>query len=184
MNVDNIQNMVEQDGIIFLSYGGFLSQTLIAGMTEAIEEETKHNNLNMGVANNIFTVFIELSQNIMNYAKSKAVNSNETKAEGLIVVGKDASGNYYIHSQNVVAIEDKEKIEPKLAEIVTMNKDEIKKRYRELRRSGRDSHGKGGGIGFYEVAKRCDEVKYEFKELNENKYYFHLTTRVNINKEK
>lgn len=184
MNINNIQSMVEDDGIIFLSYGGFLSQTLISGMTEALEQEAEYHDLNMGIANNIFTVFIELSQNIMNYAKHKASDSKGTKSEGLIVVGKDTDGNYYIHSQNVIDVKDKEKIEPKLAELVTMTIDEIKKRYRELRRSGRDSHGKGGGIGFYEIAKRCNEMKYEFKELNENKYYFHLTARINITKEK
>ena len=183
MNVDNIQNIVEEDGIIFLSYGGFLSQTLIAGMTEALEQEAQYHNLNIGVSSNIFTVFIELSQNIMNYAKYKSGDLKEKKAEGLIVVGRNDSGDYYIHSQNIITSEDKEKMEPKLNELVTMSKDEIKKRYRELRRSGRDSHGKGGGIGFYEIAKRSDTIKFEFKELNENKYYFHITSQININKD-
>lgn len=184
MNVDNIQNMVEKDGIIFLSYGGFLTQTLIAGMTEALEKEAEYHDLNMGVSNNIFTIFIELSQNVMNYSKSKNINCKEVKAEGLIVVGKDEPGNYYIHSQNIVAIEDKNKIEPKLKDIMTLSREEIKKKYRELRRSGKDTHGKGGGIGFYEIAKRSDEIKYEFKKINEDKYYFHFISRININKEK
>lgn len=184
MNVDNIQNMVEKDGIIFLSYGGFLTQTLIAGMTEALEKEAEYNDLNMGVANNIFTIFIELSQNVMNYSKSTRSDCKEVKSEGLIVVGKDDDLNYYIHSQNSIASEDKDKIEPKLQEILTMTKDEIKKRYRELRRSGHASHGKGGGIGFYEIAKRSDEVKFEFKKINEDKYYFHFMSRININREK
>lgn len=184
MNVDNIQNMVDEDGIIFLSYGGFLTQTLIAGMTEALEKEADHHDLGMGVSSNIFTIFIELSQNVMNYSKSKAIDSNEVKSQGLIVVGKDEEGNYYIHSQNIVGIEDKEKMEPRLIDVTTLNRDEIKKKYRELRRSGKDSHGKGGGIGFYEIAKRSSEVKYEFKEINKNKYYFHFISRVNINKDK
>lgn len=184
MNVDNIQNMVEEDGIIFLSYGGFLTQTLIAGMTEALEKEAQFHELNMGVSNNIFTIFIELSQNVMNYSKAKRPDCDEVKSEGLIVVGKDDLGNYYIHSQNIIGTEDKNKIEPKLNEIKTMNKDEIKKMYRELRRTGRETHGKGGGIGFYEIAKRSDEIKFEFKEINENKYYFHFVSRININKEK
>lgn len=184
MNVDQIQNMVEKDGIIFLSYGGFLTQTLIAGMTEALEKEAEYHDLNMGVSNNIFTIFIELSQNVMNYSKSKNKDCNLVKSEGLIVVGKDEVGNYYIHSQNIIALKDKEKIEPKLTEIITLSKDDIKKRYRELRRSGRDKHGKGGGIGFYEIAKRSDEIKFEFKEINDEKYYFHFISRININKEK
>ena len=183
MNVDNIQNIVEQDGIIFLTYGGFLTQTLIAGMTEALEKEAEHHELNMGVANNIFTIFIELSQNVMNYSKSKNKDCKEIKSEGLIVVGKDDDMNYYIHSQNIIAKEDKDKIEPKLEEIITLSRDEIKKKYRELRRSGKDTHGKGGGIGFYEIAKRSDEIKYQFKEINEDKYYFHFISKIKTKKD-
>lgn len=183
MNVDQIQNLVEQDGIIFLSYGGFLTQTLISGMTEALEQETESNDLNMGVANNIFTVFIELSQNIMNYSKSKQEDCTEVKSEGLIVVGKDEDMNYYIHSQNIIGIKDKEKIEPKLAEIVTLSKDELKKKYRELRKSGKDKHGKGGGIGFYEIAKRSDNVTYNFKQINNEKFYFHFVSKITTKKD-
>lgn len=183
MNVDSVQQMVEKDGIIFLSYGGFLTQTLITGMTEALEKEAEYSQLNMGVANNIFTIFIELSQNVMNYSKNKQENSEQFKSEGLIVVGKDKDSNYFIHSQNVIDIKDKEKIEPKLQEILTMDRDDLKKRYRELRKSGRDKHGKGGGIGFYEIAKRSSEIEFEFKPINKNKYYFHFISKININKE-
>jgi hypothetical protein len=59
-----------------------------------------------------------------------------------------------------------------------MSKDEIKKRYKELRRSGKDTHEKGGGIGFYEIAKRCNEVAYEFEAINEDKLYLHIKTQV------
>ena len=184
MNVNNIQNMVDENGIIFLSYGGFLTQTLISGMTEALEKEAEYNDLNMGVSTNIFTIFIELSQNVMNYSKNRQANCSEVKSEGLIVVGKDKEGMYYIHSQNVIGKEDKERIEPKLTELLTMQHDEIKKRYRELRRSGKDTHGKGGGIGFYEIAKRSDEIKFEFKPINEDKYYFHFISKINTKKDK
>lgn len=184
MNVDDIQSMVDKDGIIFLTYGGFLTQTLISGMTEALEKEAEYNDLNMGVSNNIFTIFIELSQNVMNYSKNKAINCKKVKSEGLIVVGKDENGNYFIHSQNIIALADKEKIEKKLDRISVMNRDELKKEYRDLRRSGRDTHGKGGGIGFYEIAKRSDVIKYEFKQINEDKYYFHFISKININKDK
>lgn len=172
MDINEIQNIVNKDGIVFLTYGGFLSQTLIAGMTEALEKEAQYSDLSISDSSNIFTIFIELSQNMMNY--SKHVNAEELKSEGLIVVGKDQNNNFYIHSQNIVADVDKEKIEPKLIEIKSLDRDGIKKRYRELRRSGKNTHGKGGGIGFYEIAKRCQEVNYEFNKINENRYYFHF----------
>ena len=178
MNINEIQKMVDNDGIVFLSYGGFLSQTLISGMTEALEKEAETNEISMSVSSNLFTIFIELSQNIMNYSKSKEVDSTSLRQEGLILVSKDRNDNYCVHSQNIVSLDDKSKIEPKLIEIESLDKDGIKKRYRELRRSGQHTHGKGGGIGFYEIAKRCDEFKHEFKQINENKFYFHIKTTI------
>lgn len=184
MNMKVIQDMVEEDGIIFLTYGGFISQALISAMTEALEKEAEQSDLSMGVSNNIFTVFIELSQNMMNYSKAKCLDCTDVNSEGLIVVTKDMDENYYIHSQNIVTQKDKEKIEPKLEEILTLDKDGLKKRYRELRRSGRNSHEKGGGIGFYEIAKRSDEINFEFNKINEDKYYFHFISKIITKKEK
>lgn len=181
MNISAIQSMVEKDGIVFLAYGGFLSQTLISGMTEALEKETEENKLDIGISSNIFTIFIELSQNMMNYSKEKY--GDDLKAQGLIIVGCDELGNYYIHSQNVISEDDRLKIEPKLIEIQSLNKEEIKQRYKELRRSGKNTHGKGGGIGFYEIAKRCDMIKYEFTPFNGGKFYFHFHAVINTNKE-
>ncbi len=182
MDINRIQKLVENDGIIFLSYGGFLSQTLIAGMTEALEKEAASNNVNMGMSNNIFTIFIELTQNMMNYSKSINPDSKDIESGGLIIVSKDEDMNYYIHSQNIVSIDDKIKMEPKLIDVTTMNQDEIKKKYRELRRSGKDTHGKGGGLGFYEIAKRCNKVEYNFDKINENRFYFHIKTKINSKK--
>jgi hypothetical protein len=122
MNISDVQKMVEKDGIVFISYGGFLSQSLISAMTEALEKETESNDISMGISNNLFTIFIELSQNMMNYSKSKNENCREITPGGLIVVSKSANGDtYYIHSQNIISIEDKEKIEPKLIEILGVN---------------------------------------------------------------
>ncbi|WP_294966717.1 SiaB family protein kinase [Sulfurimonas sp.] len=178
MNINHIQHMVEEDGIVFLSYGGFLSQELISGMTEALEKEAQYNDLKMNISNNIFIIFIELSQNMMNYSKTKDLTNRDIKPEGLILVSKDIKGNYFIDSQNIVAIEDKDKIEPRLQEIESLDKEGIKKRYRELRKNGKNTHGKGGGIGFYEIAKKCTKIEYKFKEINKNKFYFHVKAHI------
>ena len=176
MDINEVQKMVDNDGIIFLSYGGYLSQTLISGMTEALEKEAEEHGINMSVSNNMFTIFIELSQNMMNY--SKTLNADTIRSQGLILVSKDSEYNYHIHSQNIISKEDKEKIEPKLLEIQSLDKEGIKKRYRELRKSGQNTHGKGGGIGFYEIAKKCDSIEYNFTKIQEDRYYFHIKTTI------
>jgi len=177
MDINAVQKMVDNDGIIFLSYGGYISQALISAMTEALEREAEDNNIDMSASNNIFTIFIELSQNMMNYSKSLQDSIHQT-SQGLILVSKDSQYNYHIHSQNIVSQADKEKIEPKLLEIQSLDKAGIKKKYRELRKSGKGTHAKGGGIGFYEIAKKCDSIQYDFTPIKEDRCYFHIKTTI------
>lgn len=183
MNIQVIQDIVEEDGIVFLTYGGFLSQSLISSMMEALEKEAQERDLTLGESSNIFTIFIELTQNMMNYSKSKNQDSDKINPQGLIVVTKDKEDNYFIHSQNIIGLEDRQKIEPKLQTIAKLSRDEVKKLYRESRKSGKDKHDKGGGIGFYEIAKRSDEIKYTFKEINKDKFYFHFISKIITKKE-
>ena len=91
---------------------------------------------------------------------------------------KDKDDVYYIRSKNILSIEDKNKIEPKLIEIQSLNKAEIKKRYKELRRSGENTHKQGGGIGFYEIAKFATSIEFEFENINDEKFYFEFKARI------
>ncbi|WP_198401027.1 SiaB family protein kinase [Thiomicrospira microaerophila] len=184
MNISAIKNIFDSEGIVFLVYTGFLSQTVISAMTSSLEKEAEHGGLGISESTHIYTVFIEMAQNIMNYSRAQWDDSHQPKPEGLIVVGKYTSGSgYYVQAQNVVLREDKEKIEPKLIEIQSMDVDAIKKRYREVRKSGRDVHAKGGGIGFYEIAKRCSYFEYQFKPIDNDKFEFSLTANIAKKKE-
>ncbi len=79
---------------------------------------------------------------------------------------------------------DKEKIEETLSQISGLDRDGIKKKYRELRRSGKFTHDKGAGIGFYEIAKRCSRQNYEFIELGNSMYDFHFEATIESKKER
>ena len=162
-----LEGILQEDGIIFLTYGGFLTQSLIVGMTEALEKETESSDLSMKIAGNIFTVFIELAQNMMNY--SKRVESEGFDPKGLIIVGKNSQGKYYILSQNVLDEKDKQKMIPRLELAKNSSKEELKKLYREARKSGKNTHAKGGGIGFLEIARRSESIEYEFNHIQDDK---------------
>lgn len=172
MKFDTLESILEKDGIVFLTYGGFLTQSLIAGITDALEKEATSSDLSMKVANNIFTIFIELAQNIMNYAKSRKEEPG-FDSKGLIVVGTDKQEScYFIISRNIVDAADKEKIESRLSMAEGKDKEELRSLYRELRKSGRDKHHKGAGIGFIEIARRCERIEHEFTPYSGTKYYF------------
>eukprot|EP01029_Cantina_marsupialis_P021706 TRINITY_DN525363_c0_g1_i1.p1 TRINITY_DN525363_c0_g1~~TRINITY_DN525363_c0_g1_i1.p1 ORF type:complete len:158 (+),score=18.70 TRINITY_DN525363_c0_g1_i1:2-475(+) len=155
-----------------------MSQTLLIGMIESLEKEKDFAEIPNNIAHDLFIVFIEMTQNIIKYSKNESDDKDKFKSSGLIIVGKNEDENYYIHSQNIIDKKDIEKIKDRIDEIKSLNETEIKKRYKELRRSAANLHNNGAGIGFYEIAKRALCLEYEFEKINENKFNFFFTVVV------
>ena len=157
-----------------IKYEGVITQNVIATCMDNIE--TKITSMaSMGI---VSTITIEYCQNMMNYSKNEDIGSRQIVPAGMIEVQYINDEYYDIIATNIVSKEDKEKIEPKLIEIQSLDKQGIKKRYRELRKSGQNTHEKGGGIGMYEIAKVSDSIEYEFTAINEDKYYFMMKSFV------
>jgi len=173
IQIDQLEKLLDKDGIVFLTYGGVLTHSLIVGMTEALEHETENNDMNLSVSTNLMTIFIELSQNMMNYSKHVSKEKDKFDPKGMILVGfnKD-SDEYYVLSRNLVGQDDRTKLAPMLENLSNLNKDDIKVLYRKLRKSGKGKHDKGAGIGFLEIAKRCDRFDYQFTSVNKQYLYF------------
>jgi|GEM_PF-694610 len=157
-----------------LEYEGVLTQGIISHSMDIIE----HNISNIAMNGNISTIVIELTQNMMKYSKSHDLICRDIRPAGLIEVQKDKDDVYYVRSKNILSIEDKNKIEPKLIEIQSLDKAGIKKRYRELRRSGENTHENGGGIGFYLISKFATSIEYEFKDINDEKFNFEFKVMI------
>ena len=151
-----------------LIYDGVLTQGIISHSMDVIQNTVE----NMSMVGKLSTLVIELTQNMMHYSKSHDLNCRDIRPAGLIEVIKDTKDIYYVRSRNIVSIEDKTKMESALLEVKSLDVAGIKKRYRELRKSGANTHEKGGGIGFYEIAKLIQSFEYSFTQINEEKYVY------------
>ncbi len=161
-----------------LKYKGQLTQGIISHCMDDLEDSI----VNIGMMGKVATISIELLQNMMNYSKTTDLTSRDIKSAGSIEVTKDRNYTYYIQSKNIISIEDKQKIEPRLLDIQNLDASGIRAKYRELRRSGENAHDKGGGIGFYEIAKLTSSIEYTFTTINEQKYYFEFKAIVESRK--
>ena len=158
---------------IILQYDGKLNQSIITSNMEIIENNIE----NMGIMGKVATISVELSQNMMTYSKTKDLSCREIEPYGEIQV-TEKENIYYIKSKNIISKEDRARIEPRLLEIKSLDASGIKKRYKELRRSGENAHDNNGGIGFFEIAKQTTNLDFEFIEINEEKFYFVLKAAV------
>ena len=68
MDLSLIDSMLDRNAKLHMVYAGPLSQDLISEMTQTLEKEAQTAQLSMTEATNLFTIFIELSQNIVNYS--------------------------------------------------------------------------------------------------------------------
>ena len=161
---------------IIIEYEGEFTQQSVNKYMEVIEDKID----NMGLMSNVSTNFVEHYQNIFNYAKSEDIENSNLHPFGSIKLQKNLDNTYVIESVNIVALADKQKIEPKLFEIQSLDQNGIKKRYRELRKSGANTHEKGGGIGMYEIAKRSSKIEYEFTQINEDRFSFRFISYVRV----
>jgi CheY-like chemotaxis protein len=158
-----IDNKVET----IIEYEGKFNQNLLGEFTDNIEDKIT----NIGVISNISTILAEQFQNIMNYSKKEDSLDDEIASKGYISL-KENNNEYILTSKNIISKDDKEKIEPKIKEIKSLDREGLRKRYKELRKSGINKHESGAGIGFFEIAKRCHKIKYEFKDINKHRVLF------------
>jgi len=157
-----------------LTYSGVITQNFIETSMENLEARIT----NMNTMAIISTITIEVAQNIMHYSKNDIEGNQDIDPTGYIEVTKDESNTYRIISKNIISKDDKERLLPALQEIENLDKVGIKKRYKELRRSGKNAHNRGAGLGMYEIAKIATSMSYKFESINANKCYFTLVSTV------
>ena len=167
-------NYIEDSITEIVKYEGVMTQNVIESCMDNIEEKIE----NINFLGTISTITIEYCQNMMNYSKNEDQGSRQIVPAGIIEVQYINNEYYNIQATNIISIDDKNVIEPKLLEIQSLDRSTIKKRYRELRKSGQNTHKKGGGIGLYEIAKVSNNIEYNFEYINDDKYSFTMRSIV------
>ena len=157
-----------------IKYEGLINQEIITSLVKKVELNIS----DIGIMGNVSTTLIEMCQNMVNYSKNDKENCLNIESIGFIQLYKTCENFYFLKAKNIISIHDKEKIIPKLQDITKMQKTEIREKYRELRKSGKNTHAKGGGIGIYEIGKISEEINYKFNEINKNKHYFTFVSKL------
>lgn len=164
--LDNLENNTYKvnDVLTLMCYSGLFSQKAILALIESLEVQSLDVNLNQSVSKKLYIAFIELFQNIMKYSKKDYMQNCDTEK----IVVQHNNEAYYITATNNISEESREKVENTLKEIASLDKSGLNKRFNELRKSGEKTHENGGGIGFYQIAKKANGLMYNIKKIDEN----------------
>ena len=176
MNVYQIKKMLNDNGVI-LSFSGTISQSIVVSVAETLEAELTESKVDSKIIQKAFSIITEQMQNIMSYSKDNIQrDGNIFKSIGLTLVGFDnIKAKYYIASSNNMYIQDQERLETKLKKIQSLDAEELKKYYKESRKSSKNKHDRGAGLGFIIMAKNSSEVlEYTLYELDKVQAHFEI----------
>ncbi|MBF0607129.1 MAG: SiaB family protein kinase [Candidatus Magnetobacterium sp. LHC-1] len=171
-----IKQQFDEEGII-VSLSGILSHSIIAGVAEAVGESLEKLEINNKLVNNVFSIFIEMAQNLITYVTDRGdYISSVYKDSGIILVGYDKKENrYFVASGNTILASDKARIHDKVGKIIAMDSGALKEYYRTLRKSGQDAHSKGAGLGFIEMQRKASApLQYRIDDISETEAFFSI----------
>lgn len=173
----DVQSVLRNNGIL-ISFSGRLSQQLIEEYGEAVKTYLESEAQSTKEIIHTFSIFIEQTQNIKNYCAGRQENPSKDRiAQSCIVtIGMNDQGNF-ICSGNLVENADIPELTARIDAILQLNKEELKKLYKDRLRQGlSDSPADAGaGVGLIDMARKATlPLEYTVTPRSEGLSFFTL----------
>jgi len=155
-------------------YRGLFTQSITDSILSLTETNLDKEEESPKIKKRVYAIMVECLQNVTRHQGDDIENDPENL--GLFVIQKQAS-KYFLTTGNLVENADIEKIEGLISKINSLEKDELKKYYKQVLTEGSLSEKGGAGLGLIDMARKSgNKLGYRFKDVNEKYSYFYLHT--------
>ena len=138
---------------ILLCFNGPISRSLIEEIGNALKNYLQAENAQPTAAMDVFSIYIEMTQNIRHYAQSRGYGDLESAAT--VIVARDAEERYLVQAGNIVEAADGEALLARVDALASMDKAQLKATYKTQLRQPRDAAATtGAGLGLIDVARK------------------------------
>ena len=159
---------------ILICFNGPISRTLISEIGIALKDHIESTQAQPSAAMDVFSVYIEMSQNIRHYAAR--MQYDDRQASATVVIGETGDGHYEVSAGNLVEAADGETLLEKLKALSQLDKVELKALYKQQLRAPRSSdQHTGAGLGLIEMARKATRpLEAKLDQAPEGKWFFSL----------
>lgn len=180
-----LQNNLHSVGVTF-AYCGYITEQILTGVGDALKQKLQSEDADTKTIRSVFAVFVEQMQNIIRYSVDqlpppKNASSGFTAAEsryGILTIDQ-VDGVYVVHSGNLVATTDVQRMRERLQDIQKKSPEQLKTEYKERLKAGPDEFSKGAGIGLIEIARRASKpIEFDFMQVDEEHSFFVLKATI------
>jgi hypothetical protein len=172
---------LEKDSILIYYKGPFV-EVVLASIGERINNSISDNPM---ITKKVFSIFIELAQNIAYYSEERETPEKKEKSYGSGTFAISDSGNCFtVTSANLIKNSWASEVTAKCEKINTMTSDELRVWKRELRSQPMREGQLGANIGLLDIAlKSGSKLDLEITPVNENFSHFVLSIDIQKNQQ-
>jgi hypothetical protein len=171
-----LQKQFSEQGIL-MSFNGSFTHGIIEEIGNAIRRYLEGANLSSGAITDVFAVYIEQTQNVKNYLDRRRLVAQAHNDAVIVVAFRD--GMYQVSSGNAIALEDVADLRSRLDTISSLDKDGLRKLYKERLRAPHDPAAFGAGLGLIDIARRASaKLEYSFLPMDDDFAFFCLAVSV------
>ncbi|HPF17068.1 MAG TPA: SiaB family protein kinase [Thermotogota bacterium] len=172
----NFKETLNQKGIL-ISFNGSFSNSIIEEIGRAIRTYLQEEKLSGGIISDVFSVYIEQTQNIRNYIELNDM-VNTTTGEAVVIIAKK-DGYYTISSGNSIKKDDAKELADYLEKLNSLDKKELRIMYKEQLKKPAQPESRSAGLGLIEITRKASEkIQYQFQNQNESFDFFNLFVTV------
>lgn len=164
-----------EEANIQICFNGPLTHSIIEELGMAVRRYLENETPGTEKMMDIFSVYIEQTQNVRNYARKK--QSAETPAlYNTITLTMGRRGDQYIVvSGNVIDLADVPPLIAKIEQLRTLDAAGLKALYKEQRRKPLADEASGAGLGLIDMARKTSQpLQYQVQPINDNTAFFTL----------
>lgn len=157
---------------LILIYEGEFTQEVTKSVLAMAERNMDSFGEEPGVKRKVFNVMVECLQNISKHAENYEPG-RYAKNNALFMIGKQDT-DYLITSGNAVKRVDVPDMKRKIDTINSLDKDGLKKLYKDIITGSEGLSPKGGaGLGFVDMARKSGEpLDFDFEEIDDELSFF------------
>ena len=164
-----------RDQDILICLNGPNSQSLIEEIGKALRQHIA-SQTETSTAMDVFSTYIEMSQNMRNYSESQ--HYDLARSNATVVIASQPPGHYSISAANLVEVEDGRALLERIRQLARLDKPQLKQLYKQTLRD-RDHDPAGAGLGLIEMARRASEpIEATLQERPEGQAIFSLRVTI------
>ena len=181
VKVYELYNKMEEDKII-LSFKGDITQDLLNSVFNIIETHLDQSSDDPKRKKKFYLIVVECLQNLYHHideVDKVSYDSANNEKTGIFMIGYDSEDRLQLITGNQIKNSKKDELKKSIDEVNSMDKEELRKHYREKLSNTELSEKGGAGLGLIDIARKSGhKLQYSFDHIDNDHTFFSLVVTV------